>query len=45
LDPCRILYVEPLRVPTGIDYVFVNGELVVEKGRQSGARPGKVVRK
>ncbi|GAH67234.1 unnamed protein product, partial [marine sediment metagenome] len=25
----------------GIDYVFVNGEMVVEKGRHTGALPGE----
>ncbi|GAG41491.1 unnamed protein product, partial [marine sediment metagenome] len=27
--------------PLGIDYVFVNGEMVVEKGRYTGALPGE----
>jgi N-acyl-D-amino-acid deacylase len=37
-------YVEPLQYPSGIDYVLVNGELVIERGKQTGARPGKVIR-
>ncbi|MEJ8566470.1 prolyl oligopeptidase family serine peptidase [Elongatibacter sediminis] len=34
---------EPLRVPAGIDYVLVNGEIVVDHGRHTGARPGRVL--
>ena len=32
----------PLEV-SGIDAVFVNGQLVMEKGKHTGARPGKVL--
>ncbi|RLF20709.1 MAG: hypothetical protein DRM97_07505 [Thermoprotei archaeon] len=35
---------EPRRPPKGIHYVIVNGVLVVEKGRHTGAKPGKVIR-
>jgi N-acyl-D-amino-acid deacylase len=35
----------PHRYPEGIDYVFVNGVLVVEGERHSGALPGHVLRK
>jgi len=35
----------PHRYPEGIDYVFVNGVLVVEGERHTGALPGKVLRK
>ena len=34
----------PHRYPEGIEYVFVNGVLVVEGQRHSGALPGKVLR-
>ncbi len=34
----------PHRYPKGIDYVFVNGVLVVEEERHTGALPGKVLR-
>ena len=34
----------PHRYPTGIEYVVVNGETVAEKGRHTGARPGRVLR-
>ncbi len=32
---------KPKQYPVGIDYVFVNGEMVVEKGRHTGALPGE----
>jgi len=31
-------------VPTGVDYVLVNGEIVVDEGKHTGAKPGKVLR-
>ncbi|MBI2026334.1 MAG: D-aminoacylase [Deltaproteobacteria bacterium] len=31
---------EPLHYPTGIEYVFVNGELVIKGGKHTGKRPG-----
>lgn len=36
---------EPKKYPVGIDYVIVNGEVVAEKGKHTGKRPGKVLRK
>ena len=36
--------VEPRRYPKGIEYVFVNGVAVVEKGKHSKAKPGKVLK-
>ena len=36
-------YERPFRPPTGIDYVLVNGEVVIEKGTHTGAKPGKVL--
>lgn len=36
-------YEYPFRTPTGIDFVLVNGQVVVEKGKHSGARPGHVL--
>lgn len=38
-------YAEPLQYPSGIDYVLVNGEVVIDQGKQTTARPGKVIRK
>ena len=35
---------EPHQYPTGIDYVIVNGVVAVEKGKENGARAGRVLR-
>jgi N-acyl-D-amino-acid deacylase len=37
-------YEDPVGVPSGIDYVLVNGQLVVDGGKHTGAKPGKVLR-
>lgn len=37
-------YENPVAVPVGVDYVLVNGEIVVDEGRHTGAKPGKVLR-
>jgi N-acyl-D-aspartate/D-glutamate deacylase len=39
----RATYEYPYRTPAGIDYVLVNGQVVVEGGKHTGARPGKVI--
>jgi len=48
-DPRRIAdratYDDPVRSPAGIEYVFVNGQMVVEEGRQTSALPGKMLLK
>jgi N-acyl-D-amino-acid deacylase len=48
-DPVTIkdqaTYMEPLRYPSGIDYVLINGEVVVEQGKQSKVHPGRVIRR
>lgn len=48
-DPGRIrdtaTYREPKRYPEGIAWVVVNGEVVVEEGHHTGARPGMVLRR
>ena len=36
-------YEYPYKTPTGIDYVLVNGQVVVEHGKHTGARPGQVL--
>ncbi len=36
-------YDSPVAFPEGIDYVLVNGVVVVEGGKHTGARPGKVL--
>jgi N-acyl-D-amino-acid deacylase len=40
----RSTYKVPLQYPSGIDYVLVNGEIVIKQGEQTSARPGKVIR-
>lgn len=37
-------YKEPKQFSTGIEYVIVNGQVVVEKGKHTGARPGRTIR-
>jgi len=37
----RATYADPHRYPLGIEYVIVNGEIVVEKGWHTGKLPGK----
>ena len=39
----RATYEEPRLSPEGIDYVLVNGQLVIDKGQHTGARPGRVL--
>ncbi|MGH9941408.1 MAG: N-acyl-D-amino-acid deacylase family protein [Pyrinomonadaceae bacterium] len=39
----RATYEQPLRSPEGIDYVLVNGQVVIEQGQHTGARPGQVI--
>ena len=36
---------DPRRLATGIEYVFVNGTLVWDRGRHTGALPGRALRK
>jgi len=36
---------KPHQYPLGIEYVLVNGEPVVERGKHNGAMPGRVLRK
>ncbi len=37
-------FTAPHQYPSGIDYVLVNGQVVVEKGKHNGERPGLVLR-
>lgn len=39
----RSTYESPLLSPVGIDHVFVNGQIVIENGKHTGVRPGKVL--
>jgi N-acyl-D-aspartate/D-glutamate deacylase len=49
LDPLEIsdnaTFENPYQYPTGIDYVFVNGKIVLDKGAHTGQRAGKVIRR
>ncbi|HEX7224225.1 MAG TPA: amidohydrolase family protein [Candidatus Limnocylindria bacterium] len=48
-DPARVrstaTYEEPRSFPEGIPWVLVAGEVVVEDGRHTGARPGRTLRR
>ena len=48
-DPERIIdratYTEPFQYSEGVEYVWVNGKLVLEKGAHTGARPGRALRR
>ena len=48
-DPARVrsnaTYDEPRQFPDGIDYVAVNGTLVVDGGEHTGAFPGRALRR
>jgi N-acyl-D-aspartate/D-glutamate deacylase len=48
-DPERVIdrasYTEPFQYNEGIEYVIVNGEVVLDRGRHTGARPGRALRK
>ncbi len=39
----RATYQQPTLAPEGIDYVLVNGQVVVEEGKHTGAKPGRVL--
>ncbi|HKC85046.1 MAG TPA: amidohydrolase family protein, partial [Blastocatellia bacterium] len=40
----RATFERPKQYAAGIDYVIVNGQVVVEKGSHSGAKPGRILR-
>jgi N-acyl-D-amino-acid deacylase len=46
-DPKTILdnatYESPKQYPAGVEYVLVNGAIVIEKGKHTGARPGAII--
>jgi N-acyl-D-amino-acid deacylase len=37
-------YENPTAYPAGIDYVLVNGQMVIDQGHHTGARPGSVLK-
>ena len=48
-DPDRVIdhatYTEPFQYCEGIEYVIVNGELVLDEGERTAARPGRALRR
>ncbi|WP_323118616.1 N-acyl-D-amino-acid deacylase family protein [Burkholderia alba] len=49
LDPDRVIdratFVNPTLRPEGIEYVFVNGQVVLEQGLHTGVRAGRALRR
>ena len=47
-DPERVkdmsTFEKPHQYAVGVQFVLVNGQLVVENGKHTGARPGKILR-
>jgi N-acyl-D-aspartate/D-glutamate deacylase len=47
-DPERVIdratYGDPFHYSEGIEYVVVNGQLVLDHGRHTGAHPGRALR-
>jgi N-acyl-D-aspartate/D-glutamate deacylase len=48
-DPATVIdratYEQPFRYGEGIEYVVVNGQLVLDKGKPTGAKPGRPLRR
>jgi N-acyl-D-aspartate/D-glutamate deacylase len=48
-DPQRVndraTYARPFQYSEGIEYVIVNGKVVLERGKHTGARPGRALRR
>jgi N-acyl-D-amino-acid deacylase len=48
-DPATVAdkatFEDPFQYPVGIDTVLVNGKVVLEEGKHTGARPGKVLKR
>jgi N-acyl-D-amino-acid deacylase len=40
----RATYVEPFQYSEGIEYVIVNGQVVLDRGKHTGAKPGRALR-
>ena len=40
----RATYAEPFQYSEGIEFVVVNGAIVLERGKHTGARPGRALR-
>jgi N-acyl-D-aspartate/D-glutamate deacylase len=48
-DPEKVIdrstYTDPFRYGEGIEYVIVNGKVVLDQGKPTGAKPGKALRR
>lgn len=48
-DPEKVIdrstYTEPFAYPEGINYVIINGQVVLENGKHTGATPGRALRR
>jgi N-acyl-D-aspartate/D-glutamate deacylase len=40
----RATYTDPFQYSEGIEYVIVNGQIVLDQGKHTGARPGRALR-
>jgi N-acyl-D-aspartate/D-glutamate deacylase len=41
----RATYTEPFQYSAGIEYVMVNGRMVLDRGKHTGAQPGRALRR
>jgi N-acyl-D-amino-acid deacylase len=41
----RATWVDPHQYPVGVEYVIVNGQVVIEHGQHTGRLPGKILKK
>jgi N-acyl-D-aspartate/D-glutamate deacylase len=39
----RATFEQPRQYPAGFDYVIVNGQVVIEAGKHTGAKPGRAL--
>ena len=44
-DPDKATFEDPFQYPVGIDTVLVNGQVVLDEGKHTNARPGQVFRR
>jgi len=41
----KATYTDPFHYPVGIEYVIVNGKVVIDEGEHTGAKPGRALRR
>jgi len=41
----KATYTEPFQYSVGVEYVLVNGLVVLEQGKHTGAKPGKALKR